>query len=255
MVRFKRIVPTIQDAPFLTVSKAQMQLHYFHAVLKGVSKKFKEATGLDECQTVHSRIVLIFRYGKFVAIKKDSGNHITSLDPAESRYSYTFGTIPDLLQGKNYSRKELYSLKAHLTDRRGVSGNASVGADSVIVKNLNPSNGEADCGDHIFYYTTSRLGGAALYASYLKGKPIRVFRSSRGVSPYRPTWSIKNHTTMYGFGGLFMIEKVWSKPITDFEFLLSKECNPKDAVLFKMLMVDGFSVPVTVPLSSPLHST
>ena len=229
-----------------------MQQNYFHAIFKGNSKKFKEVADFVENKTVHRRIVLIFRHGKFVAMKKDTGNQIKSLDPAESQCIYNFGAIPDLLQGKNYSRKELLTLKAHQTDRRGVSGNAGVGADSIIVKNVNPSNGEADCGDHIFYYASSRLGGAALCESFLKGKPIRVFRSSTGVSPYRPTWTIKYHTTMYGFGGLFLIEKVWSKPTTDMEFLLNKRCNPKDAVLFKLLLVDGFFVPATVPSPPPL---
>lgn len=184
---------------------AEMQQHYVHSVLKKNESQTPPKTERDlaACR----RVVLIFRHGDFVDIKKDSGCFIESLEPPDCSLVYVFGDLPDLCRDKLYSRAELLQMKAHRADRRGVSGNIHVGVDAIIVKNINIENGEADNGNQIFYYANSKLGGASLFYSYVKKQPLSgcfaVLEGSRSIAQNGPKKCQCRFINMVGYFWLY----------------------------------------------------
>jgi hypothetical protein len=226
---------------------AAMQHHYVHTVLK--TKELDVIPGSDS--SARRRVALVFRQGTFLEIEKDSGCPVESLQAPDCRLIYLFGELPDLRRRTLYSRTELIQLKAHRTDRRGVSGNATVGVDAIIVKHVNSDHGEADHGIEIFYYANSFLGGGALFYSYLNQQPIRVFRSSGGRSLHSPVWTAKIPQSVYLYGGLYRILRAWSSVSRTSECLLTRDSNAKDAVLFHLISTDPIAADYGVELSRP----
>jgi hypothetical protein len=229
-----------------------MQKHYVHSILKlkkNVSeaphklKKDLENATIEENATIDvdddacRRIALIFRHGKFVEVEKDSGGSIESLQPPDCSLVYVFGHIPDLSTDKLYTRAQLLQIKAHRSDRRGVSGNMHVGADAIIVKNINVEKGEADNGMDMCYYANSMKGGASLFYSYVNHLPIRVFRSSGGKSRYCPKRTKGMSSSVYQYGGLFVVTQVWSNTTKANGTLMDEGGCPGKAVLFAMMRV------------------
>jgi len=216
---------------------ASMQRHYVHSVLKQTRQDSDLNSSLHGPSDDDSRrrIALIFRHGMFVDCDIEMGYPMESLEAPISRIGYIFGNINGLYLETLYSREELLELKLHQGDRRGVSGNIRVGADAIIVKNVNTEFGEVDSANQINYYASSRLGGGALFYSFLKKQPIRVFRSSSGNSNHCPKWGKKIPQSMYCFGGFFRVHKVWSDISASRKFAMSAESNPKDALLFRLV--------------------
>ena len=173
-----------------------MQKHYEHQVPKSTSAA--------------KRTALIFREGdKAFAEKESTSTKPGTLEPPNREVAYVFGDMGCLEKGTLYSRGDLLTTKAHCCDRGGVSGNSTVGADAIIVKDVDLTKRELDFFVWLLYSAPTKSKCGALFTSFMKGRPVRVFRSSSStVSPFRPPRTKK---TRLRYDGLYKILCVWDE--------------------------------------------
>ncbi len=121
-----------------------------------------------------------------------------------------FGHIKGINIFQCYRRSELISSKAHRLDRRGIAGCQSYGADAVISSRTDPSQGEHDSFSWLTYTSSISQGGGALFKSYAKRLPVRIFRSSSlgQNNPFAPPPFSNGHnkrSTAYRYDGLYWV--------------------------------------------------
>jgi alkylated DNA repair dioxygenase AlkB len=85
----------------------EMQKNYLHSVPQN-----QKCKSTDSKDTSQQRIVVVFRRGKQVMQKKDSGKSVHHLF-ARKFQPYIFGRLKNLFEGNLYSRTELRILHAH----------------------------------------------------------------------------------------------------------------------------------------------
>ena len=167
-------------------------------------------------------MVIVFRDGEAKTVLKDSGVPIgVEAPPLKPRVQ--FGRIDGLVEGSLCGRTEMYRRGIHSTDRKGVSGNANEGADSIVVKSNDAGIGEKDSLTSIVYAATSTQGAGALTMSFENHRPIRVFRSSAGKSMYAPGAGPEGRV-LYRYDGLYTI--ISRSQEENGLFLFSMERNP-----------------------------
>ncbi len=128
----------------------------------------------------------------------------------KSPFEGIFGHIKGINISQYYRRSELVSSKAHRLDRRGIAGCQSYGADAVISSRTDPSQGEHDSFSWLTYTSSISQGGGALFKSYVRRLPVRIFRSSSlGLNnPFAPppfSNGHNKHSTAYRYDGLYWI--------------------------------------------------
>ena len=138
---------------------------------------------------------------KAKAVLKDSGVAI-GVDAPPLKPRVQFGRLVGLVEGSLCGRIEMYARGMHNSDRKGVSGNAEEGADSVVLNSNDAGIGEEDSLTRIVYAATKRQGAGALALSFKKRLPIRVFRSSSGTSIYAPEAGPR---VLYRYDGLYHV--------------------------------------------------
>mmetsp|Transcript_17096 Transcript_17096/g.24178 ORF Transcript_17096/g.24178 Transcript_17096/m.24178 type:complete len:362 (-) Transcript_17096:674-1759(-) len=174
------------------------------------------------------RLVITFRSGKSVSIANDTGCslagwHTSRLPPNTLSHlkspiqnelgNIRFGhPIPCMREGGLFSRAFLYSSYAHRSDMRGVNGNIKMGCDSIVVSRQDPRLQEEDNLQQLKYTSSRAQGGGALWQSFFKKRPIRVFRSSKLRNLYPPPNMSTNSgcvKTLYRYDGLYTVETIW----------------------------------------------
>ena len=178
-----------------------MQENYTH----GVAAVRERPT--SESSTSNRRISIVFRNGRKVMYKTDSGVPCMDIKPRVIVREQVFGTISGLYEGELYSRESLTIMRAHTGQRRGVSGNMHTGCDAIIVSGKWKGRDQLA---NLFYSADSRVGGKALDYSAEKALPIRVFRSTAYKHAYhaaipRGLSTLGGSTAFYRFDGLYMI--------------------------------------------------
>ncbi len=137
---------------------------------------------------------------------EDGKRFLTHRPPFEG----IFGHIKRINILQCYRRSELISSKAHRLDRRGIAGCQNYGADAVISSRTDPSQGEHDSFSWLTYTSSITQGGGALFKSYAKRLPVRVFRSSSlgQNNPFAPPAFSNGHnkySTSYRYDGLYWV--------------------------------------------------
>ncbi len=137
----------------------------------------------------------------------EDGNHFLTRRPP---FEGTFGHIKGINILQCYGRSELISSKAHRLDRRGIAGSQTYGADAIISSRTDPSQGEHDSFFWLTYTSSITQGGGALFKSYAKRLPVRVFRSSSlgENNPFSPPLFSNDrnkYSTSYRYDGLYWI--------------------------------------------------
>lgn len=158
-----------------SILAGEMQQNYVHSILK-LSPKAKAGTA-------GRRMAIVFRHGLERYIPQDTGSNVQSTEaPDRSPLEYKFGHLDGVKEGVLYSRQELVENGAHQLDRRGVSGNSTVGCNSIIVSKGHPAAlmGTHDSYRYLSYCATNIQGALALSQSMTLRLPIRVFRCSKG---------------------------------------------------------------------------
>jgi hypothetical protein len=188
-------------------------------------KSRKQTDANDEAK----RLVIVFRTGRQVEVVKDSGTMCTTLEPRKQR-EYQFGQIPGLDEGNLYSREEMTNLGGHRGQQRGISGNAQVGCDALIVSGLREDKKGHDKMHNLRYAVEKRKGALAVVGSSQCGTPIRVFRSSSYDHPYRATCKTKlKSASMYRYDGLYFVKPSFRTPEFEggpfeFELIRASSC-------------------------------
>lgn len=183
-----------------------MQQGYVHAILK-----------LPRSQIVSGkRMAIIFRNGKEYVVPQDTGTLLSTADAPDRTIEYQFGSmVDDLTEGERYFRTDLQRCGAHASDRAGVAGNADVGCPSIVVNSVSQERGEMDGFQYVRYYAGPTQRSGALFTSFLKNKPVRVFRSSEGMNgPYHPPR--KEGRVVYRYDGVYYIIRVTDLQGLDF---------------------------------------
>ncbi len=122
-----------------------------------------------------------------------------------------FGHIKGINILQCYKRTELTSSRAHRLDRRGVAGCQTNGADALISSRTDSSQGEHDSFFWLTYTSSNSQGAGALFKSYSRRLPVRVFRSSslRQNNQFAPpafyNENNKPPSTAYRYDGLYWI--------------------------------------------------
>ena len=168
----------------------KLQENYFHCVKR------------DKPENHNQRVVIIFRDGRKVLLRRDTGQPVTDFKPRIPD-SVRFGSlIPGLIEGHLYSRHELLTQSFHYGRQRGISGNRRDGCDAIIVSGMSePMQDEF----HTFFYSaTAKVGGEALLFSSENQIRVRVFRSSsyeHDLRAKRPALS-----TAYRYDGVYRVQ-------------------------------------------------
>ena len=174
------------------IMDAAMQVKYSHSVPPQSSLE------LDQGQ----RMAVIFRTGIQKTFDSDSGRDCKDLSPRKIKKHF-FGKLDCLREGWVYKREQLFDSEAHLRAQGGISGCKQIGCDAIIV------SGQWKGKDGLFnltYTASSKVGAMSMVKSFKCWKPIRVFRSSSYLSPFRAAAGIKgSNTTTYRYDGLYKI--------------------------------------------------
>jgi putative restriction endonuclease len=132
---------------------------------------------------------------------------------------YFFGEIPHNPVGTIYaSRKEAATAGVHRVTVQGISGNGTVGADSISVNG--GYEDDIDLGDEIIYtgaggndpstgkqiadQSLTQHGNAGMVVSEENGYPVRVLRGFKGDPKFSPP-------TGYRYDGLYRVNRHWSE--------------------------------------------
>jgi hypothetical protein len=84
-----------------------------------------------------------------------------------------------------------------------------VGADAIVVKDVDPTKREVDNFEWLLYSAPSKSKCGALFKSSETGNPVRVFRSSASTtSPFRPPAS---KSTQLRYDGPYKVIGVWDE--------------------------------------------
>mmetsp|Transcript_5069 Transcript_5069/g.7353 ORF Transcript_5069/g.7353 Transcript_5069/m.7353 type:complete len:589 (-) Transcript_5069:81-1847(-) len=182
-----------------------MQAGYLHGILKQHST--------SEQQPQSRRLAIVFRHGKEVMVREDSGIVMNDLSPPNRIIRYHFGPmIHALREGHLYKRTQLFHLNAHQAFRKGVSGNRDQGCDAIVVSRIDTNNKEFDLFWSLGYHAFGFQGGKALLHSFHKKLPVRVFRSSKGKGKFFPmipspqsSEGQKEQQSMYRYDGVYQV--------------------------------------------------
>ena len=156
----------------------EMQENYTHGVPEA-KETSKDTDGTDE--ESDRRISVVFRYGTKELYKKDSGLACQSFDPA---YQYgverkpMFGRLRGLYEGYLYSRQNIWEMKAHTSQQKGVSGRKDDGCDAIVVSGKGKVKGHDSLFDLTYSASTGGIGAEGMILSYKKGFLVRVFRTT-----------------------------------------------------------------------------
>jgi hypothetical protein len=216
----------------------EMQKHYTHEVppvkvkndTVAASVK-KQSSSWPNSQSAlpdpdHRRIVLVFRSGASRVIKTDSGSLAATLQapPVLTRDQIDpIGRIKGLFEGDPYARRQLRKkLHALSSAQGGVSGTKDHGASAIVVSKQDEALRALDTFDTLHYSATfGPQGGGALYTSFQKEAPIRVFRTSSLIdSPFRAqdTNELRDlmgkensNSQIYRYDGLYKVRKCFKE--------------------------------------------
>ncbi|GKY93598.1 hypothetical protein MPSEU_000327200 [Mayamaea pseudoterrestris] len=205
----------------------ELQKHYFHSVPKIVhpSNETKvanvdiaaanSAATSDEQQqppeqqdTHNLRIAVIFRCGDSIQVARDSG--VPSDWSPKPPLMRQFGrSIPGLTEGELYTKSQLLHMGAHEGLQKGVSGSRQHGCNAIAVSGLRlDGKGFDNNFAKMQWYVEWSNGGSAMWATALKGLPIRVFRSTDLNSVWRAHSTVKVSVKSFRYDGLYMIKEV-----------------------------------------------
>jgi hypothetical protein len=172
----------------------EMQKWYSHSVPPG-DQNLKEGSPT-------TRTAIVFRTGAMKSVLRDSGQKCKNLSPRKIP-AYVFGSMNGLIEGSIYNRVVMYQLGYHLSPQGGISGNKLIGCDAIVVSGKWPGQ---DCFYELIYTASSQVGALALVESHRQKMPIRVFRSSAYLSPFRASKSIPgSNSCTYRYDGLYCI--------------------------------------------------
>jgi alkylated DNA repair dioxygenase AlkB len=172
----------------------EMQKWYSHSVPPG-DQNLKEGSST-------TRTAIVFRTGAMKSVLRDSGQKCKNLSPRKIP-AYVFGSMNGLIEGSIYNRVVMYQLGYHLSPQGGISGNKLIGCDAIVVSGKWPGQ---DCFYELIYTASSQVGALALVESHRQKMPIRVFRSSAYLSPFRASKSIPgSNSCTYRYDGLYCI--------------------------------------------------
>jgi putative restriction endonuclease len=132
---------------------------------------------------------------------------------------YFFGELVRNPVGTTYEdRKEAASAGVHRVTVQGISGNGTVGAESIVVSG--GYEDDEDDGDSIIYtgaggndtgtgkqiadQSINQAGNAGLVISEENAYPVRVIRGHRGDAAYSPT-------SGYRYDGLYRVVRHWAE--------------------------------------------
>ena len=149
----------------------QVQNGYVHAMLKVIKSN-------NQQNNEFQRMAIIFRNG-ITKCCHDNGQEVETDAPPFRKIEYSFGPIGSIHEGMCYSREYLYNCGGHINDRGSISGNKKIGCPSIIVCRMSDKQ-DTDHFRFLTYVVGDYSRPQALYQSYKKGKPVRVFRSSSG---------------------------------------------------------------------------
>jgi len=208
---------------------AEMQQHYEHSV-----------PVIKECES--KRKVLIFRSGK-LNTTTDNGQ-VTTSEPAPTRQRIWYGH-PPISSGVSigttlHSRQDLADTNVHDNLLGGVCGNKEQGCSSIIVSNQNGNRYGDDKFRWLMYAAGKRQLGPSLIASYEKGYPVRVFRSSK-CSQFAPPCAMvgRIRKTRYRYDGLYTLTD-YCKVKDFFVFIL---CQVRDYDEAQIKLAKGMRLP------------
>jgi putative restriction endonuclease len=133
--------------------------------------------------------------------------------------AYYFGEIIDNPVGTAYTdRKAVAAAGVHRVTVQGISGNGTVGAESIVVSG--GYEDDEDLGDEIIYtgaggndpstgkqvadQTINQHGNAGLVVSEENAYPVRVIRGHKGDSKFSPA-------SGYRYDGLYRVTRHWAE--------------------------------------------
>jgi hypothetical protein len=160
----------------------KMQLNYTHGVAAASKDKDKEnELSTETNDSWDRRICIVFRQGKKVMYKNDSGTPCIHLNPSAFGFDTNpwYGQVRGLKEGCLYSQREIYRMGAHTSQQRGVSGNSTLGCDAIVVAGLGEVKGD-DTLFELVYSASTRGGGAeGMILSRKCGYMVRVYRTNK----------------------------------------------------------------------------
>ena len=133
--------------------------------------------------------------------------------------TYFFGEVPGYPVGATFAdRAAAKDARVHQVTQQGISGNRTVGANSIVVNG--GYEDDLDLGNEIIYtgaggndpatkrqvadQELTQLGNAGLVISEENAYPVRVIRGSRGEKQYSPTSGLR-------YDGLFRVVRHWAE--------------------------------------------
>ena len=174
----------------------EMQRSYSHSVPPAKKVLALDQIGNEILAMPQSkpRICVMFRTGKEMVFKKDSGRPCSDLSP-RPLLRYFFGRNDGLDEGEMYTRDHLKKIGAFQTPQRGISGNVNEGADAIIVSGVWAGD---DQFDRLMYTASRSVGAMCLWKSFILKLPVRVFRKEH----------CPNERQLYSYGGLYSLVRV-----------------------------------------------
>ena len=192
----------------------EMQKHYTHGVPEA-KETSQDTDGMQE--ESDRRISVVFRYGRTVKYKKDSGEPCQSLDPTKVRVgderNVRYGRLRGLYEGYLYSRQNICEMKAHTSQQKGVSGKKDGGCDAIVVAGKGEVKGKDTLFELTYSASTGGKGAEGMILSYEQGFLVRVFRTTnydhenRAVVPKNGFYKqISGKGKYYRYDGLYEIK-------------------------------------------------
>jgi SAD/SRA domain len=225
----------------------KMQLNYTHGVAAAYEDKDKD-NELSTDDSWDRRICIVFRQGKKVMYKNDSGTPCIHLNPSAFGFDTNpwYGQVRGLKEGCLYSRREIYRMGAHTSQQQEVSGNSMLGCDAIVVAGLGEVKGD-DTLFELVYSASTRGGGAeGMILSRKCGYMVRVYRTNKYDHKYRAIvprsyycgGKKKSSSAIYRYDGLYEIEKVPGDDIIDDDESCcdkkKEKAKPKEEVVFRL---------------------
>jgi alkylated DNA repair dioxygenase AlkB len=197
----------------------EMQKFYSHsvppaggtkqAVSSTTTEETKEEKEEESILDTTSRIVIVFRTGNCVYFTNDTGRSCPDLTP-QPKATYRFGSLDWLVEGRLYSRADLWTKGGHLGQQRGLSGNKQIGCDAIVVSGLREDGLGVDELTRVMYAVESSKGAESVVTSFKNALPIRIFRSTRYNNRYGakvPGMKEETRTMrqMYRYDGVYWV--------------------------------------------------